>query len=274
MSAFPAAGLPDLSGRSRPVSHWAAAARPAAAAAARDPAKAHWLRCGGTWFVGVDALPNDAQGRVGERPAARRCRHGLHPRRTWHFPCRCTARRSRSATPAIRSPRREESEAAFSFRLKRDAAHVDGLLAEGPEQAPHPEGAARLYPRPDADRAIRRRSTAYRVGGLASASMRDMFEKAARRPCAGDLARHRPHRRLSGGAPRRSSPPAGGSRLPSAPGEAVLLHRHLLHGVAPWGEVPTASADGRMIAYFRPEFPKLAGLAVSAIAAGACRKPA
>ena len=43
---------------------WARHALPFAAAAARDPAQAHWLRCGGTWFVGVDALPNDGAGRV------------------------------------------------------------------------------------------------------------------------------------------------------------------------------------------------------------------
>jgi len=42
--------------------------------------------------------------------------------------------------------------------------------------------------------------------------------------------------------------------LPAKPGEAYLLHRHCLHGVAPWGATATASPDGRMIAYFRPEF--------------------
>ena len=47
---------------------WARHALPFAAAAARDPAQAHWLRCGGTWFVGVDALPNDARGCVAGGP--------------------------------------------------------------------------------------------------------------------------------------------------------------------------------------------------------------
>ena len=45
--------------------------------------------------------------------------------------------------------------------------------------------------------------------------------------------------------------------LASSPGEAVLLHRHLLHGVAPWGETATAAPEGRMIAYLRPEFTTL-----------------
>ncbi|KZZ66385.1 hypothetical protein A3764_17160 [Sulfitobacter sp. HI0129] len=49
-------------------------------------------------------------------------------------------------------------------------------------------------------------------------------------------------------------------RVVARPGQAILLHRHVLHGVAPWGG---AGRDGarsrdqqpRMIAYFRPELP-------------------
>ena len=35
-------------------------------------------------------------------------------------------------------------------------------------------------------------------------------------------------------------------------GEAVVLHRLLIHGVAPWAEGAQAAAPGRSIAYFRP----------------------
>jgi hypothetical protein len=41
------------------------------------------------------------------------------------------------------------------------------------------------------------------------------------------------------------------------PGEACLMHRQLLHGVAPWDAPASAAADGRMIAYFRPCLPRL-----------------
>ena len=37
------------------------------------------------------------------------------------------------------------------------------------------------------------------------------------------------------------------------PGEAYVLHRLVLHGVAPWGTSAIAPPEGRMIAYFRPE---------------------
>ena len=38
--------------------------------------------------------------------------------------------------------------------------------------------------------------------------------------------------------------------VPLVPGQAVLLHRHLVHGVAPW--VGPAVEEGRQVAYFRP----------------------
>jgi hypothetical protein len=41
--------------------------------------------------------------------------------------------------------------------------------------------------------------------------------------------------------------------LSAKPGEAYLVHRFALHGMAPWGTRASASADGRMICYFRPE---------------------
>ena len=40
--------------------------------------------------------------------------------------------------------------------------------------------------------------------------------------------------------------------IPARPGEATLLHRLTLHGVAPWQPTDTAPPEGRMIAYLRP----------------------
>ena len=42
--------------------------------------------------------------------------------------------------------------------------------------------------------------------------------------------------------------------LPLRRGEAVLVHRHALHGIAPWTGAPEGNSDGRTIAYFRPVF--------------------
>jgi hypothetical protein len=40
--------------------------------------------------------------------------------------------------------------------------------------------------------------------------------------------------------------------LPARPGEATLLHRLTIHGVAPWAEGAEAPPEGRIVAYFRP----------------------
>ena len=38
----------------------------------------------------------------------------------------------------------------------------------------------------------------------------------------------------------------------AAPGQAILLHRMTIHGVAPWQPGAMAPPEGRVIAYFRP----------------------
>jgi hypothetical protein len=232
------------------VRRWAEHARPAAAAAARDPALAHWLRCGGTWFVGVDALPNDAEGRVAGGPALTGAAMDVL---AGELGLSLPLHRAQVSIcyPGYPKPSAEESEAAFRFRLNRDAAHVDGLLAEGPGKGRHlrephayvlglaltsqPAGAAPL--------------TVWEGSHLI---MRRMFEAV--------LGHHPPGawREIDLTAPYQEARRAAFAQckrieLPAAPGEAVLLHRHLLHGVAPWTEEAGASEDGRMVAYFRPE---------------------
>jgi hypothetical protein len=158
--------------------------------------------------------------------------------------------------PGYPQPSPQESEAAFRFRLKRDAAHVDGLLAEGPEK-----------------RRTLKEPHAYILGVALTAQsagaapltvwegshhiMRCMFGEA--------FTGHAPETwatidvtQAYQEARRAVFASCGRVELPLLPGEAVLLHRHLVHGVAPWGETAQASEDGRMIAYFRPEFPVLA----------------
>lgn len=234
---------------------WAAHARPVAAAATADPAHAHWLRCGGTWFVGVDALPNDASGRLAGGPplagaAIDFIRDGLKLALPLH--------RAQVSVcyPGYPQPSAEESQQAYAFRRNRDAAHVDGLLAEGPEKRrylkePHAYilGITLTEQSPDA--------APLTVWKGSHRIMQAMFAAAfAGRPPeqwrAVDVtdAYQAARREVFAKCERLT--------LPSAPGEAVLVHRHLVHGVAPWGEHATAAPEGRMIAYLRPEFPAIA----------------
>ena len=50
------------------VAEWAADALQHGIRALDDPACAEWFQCERTWFIGVDALPNDATGRLPDGP--------------------------------------------------------------------------------------------------------------------------------------------------------------------------------------------------------------
>jgi hypothetical protein len=234
---------------------WVAAARGPALAAAADPdLRARWLRHGDTWFAGVDALDNDAGGRVGQGPAlagaARRAAEAVTGRLPLH-PAQVSV-----THPGY--PRRDagEGEGAHRYRLRRDAAHLDGLLPEGPERRRHlrephayilgvalteaDAGAAPLVIYEGSHEIMR---AAFRAA-FADADPEAWGDidvtgiyQAARRRCFDDC-------------PRRE--------IALGPGEAVLVHRLALHGIAPWAEGARAAPEGRAIAYFRPCLPRVA----------------
>ena len=234
---------------------WADHARPVALAATQDPANGHWLRCGGTWFVGVDALPNDQSGWVdGGPPLAGAAMAFLNAAPGWCLPLH----RAQVSVcyPGYPKPSPQETDAAFRFRRDRDAAHVDGLLAEGPEKRrflkePHAYilGIALTAQSPDAAPLVAWEGS-HHIMRQAFARVLD-GQPASRWPEIDVTEAYQAARRQVFTSCRRVM-------LPAAPGEAVLLHRLLVHGVAPWGAAATASAAGRMIAYFRPHFPGLA----------------
>ena len=222
------------------IADWARAAAPVAiniVTASTEP----W-RCGGTWFVGLDALPNDAAGRIagavlpwdelGLEPVA------LHPAQVSIV---------RAGYP---QPSASESDAAFRFRLNRDSAHLDGLIAEGPDKRrrvvePHrwivgmalneaDAGASPLVVWEGSHRIMR--------DGLLAA-LRDVPEAEWGAVDLTDVYQ---------AARKRVFAECKRVIVPGRVGEAVVLHRLLIHGVAPWAEGAQAAAPGRSIAYFRP----------------------
>ena len=225
-------------GPSAGIKAWADAALPlaqAALAATSDP-----LRCGGTWAVGLDLLPNDATGRVGgvDLPWADL---GLSPE---------PLHRAQLSTihPNYPQPSTEESATAYAFRLNRDAAHLDGLLPIGADRH-------RMVKEPHA----------WILGlplNVSDASPLVVWEgshlilQAALREA---LAPHKPEiwghvdvTQAYTAARRRIFDTCPRIALPVRPGEATLLHRLTLHGVAPWEAGAIAPPEGRIIAYFRP----------------------
>lgn len=235
---------------------WVAAALPVAREVLARPG-GDW-RCGGTWFVGVDALPNDGVGAVSGvelqgaaiEAAMRLCGPlPLHPAQL-------------SVTrPGYPQPSPDESETAWRFRKNRDAAHVDGLLAEGVEKRrfvrePHAWvlGIALTEADAAASPLVVWEGSHLRMGRAFGAAF------AGHAPDSwGDVdvtdAYQAARREVFENCPRVP--------VPLRPGEAVLLHRHLLHGVAPWADGALAAREGRAIAYFRPELRSVAAWAAA-----------
>lgn len=228
------------------LADWARAARAAAlpglAGAARE--------CEGTWVVGVEALPNDAGGGVGGVPLTCRAREvaeALWGARPLH-------RAQVSVVyPGYPRPRAGEGTAGFRYRLRRDAAHVDGLL---------PVGRAR--------RRMLRERHAWILGlpltetgaGASPLVVWEGSHHILRRAFEGALAGVDPRDwagvDLTGTYhAARQEVFATCARVPvhAAPGAAWLVHRMMLHGVAPWQPGAAAPPEGRMVAYFRPELP-------------------
>lgn len=221
------------------VARWAAAARDAGLEVlARGGERRH----GATWFVGVDALPNEADGSVGGIPLRGPFLDHVTAPETWH--------QAQLSVVFPGYPRQDpgESDAAHRYRKNRDAAHVDGLLPEGPHKRRHlrePHGFILGLPLNDCvasplvvwkgSHHLLRAAFAGAFDGIPPENWGDVdvtdIYQAARKTAFETCER---------------------VEISAHPGQAILLDRHLLHGVAPWDQ---AQGEMRMIAYFRPLIP-------------------
>lgn len=239
-------------GRDPALAPWLAAALPAARAAAADPANADWMRCQGTWFAGVNVLPNDAAGAVaGSGPLRGRAVDFL---RALGLPANRWDRAQVSVVhPGYPRPKDGESEAAFRYRRDRDAAHVDGLVPKGPDRRrflnePH----AFLLGLPLTETGPG--ASPFTVWEGSHEVMRRAF-RAVLGPEPAERWREIDITNAYHAARRESFETCRRVELRAQPGEAYLVHRLALHGVAPWQPGAKAPPEGRMIAYFRPELP-------------------
>ncbi|MEM9735460.1 MAG: hypothetical protein AAF908_02510 [Pseudomonadota bacterium] len=226
------------------------AARPLAEEIALDPInRADWLRCGGTWFAGVNIFPNEADGSVPWRVpplsgrAFKTALSGLGLARVALDQAQISI-----CYPGYPQPWEGESVANFRFRRDRDAAHLDGLTRDAARRrslsevhgfilglplTDVPVTAAPLVVWEGSHEVIRSAFRA-RFAGIAPAdwAREDVTEFYAetRRQIFAECRRVVVHAR---------------------PGEAYLVHRLAIHGVAPWGE--DGGETPRIVAYFRPD---------------------
>ncbi len=230
------------------IAAWAQAAlRQAKAVVAQPEMRKKWLQCQGTWFVGVDALASDGQGALGGVSLAGEVIDWLSEMDYLPFhPAQLSV-----IYPGYPKPRIGDTEAGFRYRKNRDAAHVDGLLAVGPERRrmlkePHafilglPLNSCSPAASPmvvwEGSHLILAEVFQKAFAGIDAASWAEVdvteVYQAARWQVFERCKRVLVH---------------------AAPGEAYVVHRLALHGVAPWQSGADAPEEGRMIAYFRPE---------------------
>ena len=235
------------------VADWAALAWQAGQKAMHTPEQAQWWDCEDTWFIGVDALPNDETGAIDGGPALTGA--PVEAIRALYGDVLPLHKGQLSVTyPGYPRPRTGESEAGFRYRQNRDAAHLDGLqkgedggryitephawilglpLTDNtPEQAPLViwEGSHRILRKALLAALSDHPEALWHEVDLRAtyqAARKEVFETCPRVPVL------------------------------AQPGEAILMHRLCLHGVSAW-DANNESAENaplRAIAYFRPILP-------------------
>lgn len=230
---------------------WISRALPCARETVAAEKNAQWLRCGGTWFAGVNLLPNAADGSVCGSDAfqGKACEFIRQALGLDNFDW--DRAQLSVCYPGYPQPMPGETEAAYAYRRDRDAAHVDGFLAEGPDRRRHlREYHGFILGIPMVE--FNAGASPFVVWEGSHEVIRKTFaEQFLDVPAEqwGEIditgVYHEVRRKIFGLCRR--------VEIYARPGEAYLVHRLSLHGVAPWQGTASATPDGRMICYFRPE---------------------
>lgn len=235
--------------RDESVLAWVESSITTARLAVADKENQHWFRYGNTWFVGVNVLNNDENGRVSGGPP-------LLGKAVGFIESFSTTRKLSLDRAQISvcyegypQPSSLETDAAYGYRLRRDAAHVDGIMREGKDRylveyhhyifaLPMVEcshDAAPFVVWRGSHRIIQKALIAY-LADYPSEQWRSV-----------------PISEVYNQARKEVFASCDRIEFDLNPGQAFVGHRHLLHGTAPWGASAEAGPDGRMICFFRPE---------------------
>ncbi len=234
------------------VAEWAAHADHAARTAEADPANADWFRCGGTWFVGVNALPNDPAGRL---PSGLRLTGAAIEAARRMSDAPLDRAQTSVCYPGYPKQGADEGDSAFRYRRDCDAAHVDGLHRIMPgRRRKLLERHAYILGIPLNDAPADAAPFVIWQGGheiMRAAFARRFAEIPPDQWSGEDVTDAYQAARREVFATCERTP------IHAKPGEAFLVHRLALHGVAPWRK----GEGRRAIAYFRPELATSAGSA-------------
>lgn len=220
--------------------------------AVTNPANRQWLRHDGTWFAGVNALENNERGEVNGGPPISGQAVQFVSRQLDIQPIRWDKAQISVCYPGYPKVSDDEPETAFRYRLKRDAAHIDGLLRIGPEKRRFLReyhgfilGIPMVDFSHDASPLVVWNGS-HEIARKTFRSVLDVYTPDGWEEIDLTEIYHALRRRIFEQCKR--------VEIAVKPGQVFVIHRLALHGMAPWGKNASAGSDGRMICYFRPEF--------------------
>jgi len=152
--------------------------------------------------------------------------------------------------PGYPQPMPKESRSASRYRRDRDAAHVDGLLPEGPQRRRHlreHHGFILGLPLVEYDAGASPFVVWEGSHEIIRSALKERFNGLPPELWGDEDVTKTYHQ-----ARQKVFDECNRVEIPARPGEAYIAHRLAVHGVAPWAASATAGADGRMICYFRP----------------------
>jgi hypothetical protein len=230
---------------------WVAEIAPVALALTQDSdLQASWLRHAGTWFVGVNVLPNDVSGACGKSGPLRGRAVDFLKSDLGLAGVQWDNGQISTCYAGYPGPGPGDSKAAHAYRLRRDSAHIDGLMPEGPQRRRHlREYHAFILGIPLNDTPSKAAPFVVWEGShfLMRAALQAAFDGVPPQDWGSvDVTEiyHQARRDIWDRCRR--------VEVPARPGQAYIVHRLALHGIAPWPKELKGPREGRMIAYFRP----------------------
>ncbi len=225
-----------------------------------DPANAQWHRCGGTWFAGVNVLPNDETGSVEGGVALTGKAVDFIHQQLGHAAFGWDRAQVSVIYPGYPQPMQGETDAAYRYRLRRDAAHIDGITHQGPKRRRF-LGEQHAFvlgiPMVQTDRQAAPLVVWQGSHQIVRESLQRFYaDKPPEDWPSIDVTDHYHALR------REIFDRCERVQIWLQPGETYLVHRLALHGMSPWPSKEDGNRDTvqnenhpeRMICYFRPAF--------------------
>lgn len=227
---------------------------PAARQAVAADENQHWLRHGGTWFAGVNVLANDGQGRVKNGIALQGLVAAFLELKLGANLSALDRAQISVCYPGYPKASEDQSSTSFAYRLRRDAAHLDGLLRDPTFGDNPPE----RYIRENHDYILGIALSEANCVAAPFVVWRGSHQKVHQHfsQYLQDIPPQKwvdvPIRETYQALRKKCFDNCDRIELPLQRGQAVVAHRLLLHGTAPWDNKASADSDGRMLCFFRP----------------------